>query len=148
MFGVHNQHQFTISHNSCLLHLLHPPTPSVLGGSRYFLIFARPLRHMLCCAGRHGPRRPGCPGCPGCLAVESLALVTSGNMLWAMLWARHIETSHTNHINFYAGYDYIDNRSNANICDVYFGTIRWMVWKYTLLLIQNEDCRDSAPMYT
>ena len=79
---------------------------------------------MLWCAGRHDPRRaggpggpgcPGCPECPGCLAVESLALVTSGNMLWAMLWARHIETSHTNHIKLYVGYDKITGATQISV---------------------------------
>ena len=73
---------------------------------------------MLWCAGRHDPRRAGgpeCPGCPGCLAVESLALVTSGTVLWTMLWARHIETSHTNHIKLYVGYDKITGATQVSV---------------------------------
>ena len=46
-------------------------------------------------------------------------MVTSGNMLWA----RHTETSKSYQIIRWIR---LDNRSNANICDVYFGTLRWI----------------------
>ena len=75
VFGAHNQHQIT-SHNSCLLHLLHPPSSSHPKWFGEFPIFPDLCQAAPWQAGRHEPRRAGGPGCPGCLAVESLALVT------------------------------------------------------------------------
>ena len=47
IININSQLSAITIHNSFLLHLLHPPTPSVLGSSQDFLIFARLPRDML-----------------------------------------------------------------------------------------------------